>query len=537
MPVSNSVLRRYTPPTCTLEIVANRSPLSQWLGQSVLKDLHFELRFDDPRKTDDERVTIQGNADELDVLYEAVNSYVHDFLNLSSTPQAVALGRLASPNPATSGDGNNHSASKPQNLSFVNPYSPQSPEGKANESSSVLRLEPASKRRSAQLRTAPSIYLQPQGLVSHTLFLGPLATQESGSAVHLSALQLFDLATALEEYASELVALPNLKPFQRWQTPPAWARVAAVVVLAVGVTTAAVKYLNQPYQTQEAAAPEAGSAPNPANPTPPSTAQAPTALPSPPASPLPTPTIPTPLAASPVLPPPSPVIIPTAPTDPAAPTGNAPTADQRPTVLIAPPPSRTPVAPSRIVSPATPSQVASAPKSPASSESAPPSPSAPAATQQRASLPGGPATPPPLPNLPSLASPRTTAPEANQDAPGLNSRSAPTSRNRTSLDSNANRTLFDNIPQVAEARSYFQQRWQPPADLTQTLEYTLVINADGSIERIIPLGRTAVELIERVGIPAPGEPFVSAIEGGKSPRIRLVFTPDGEVKTFLESIN
>ncbi|HAJ59880.1 MAG TPA: hypothetical protein DCP31_11910, partial [Cyanobacteria bacterium UBA8543] len=67
MPLSNSVLRRYTPPTCTLEIAAKSSPLSRLTGQSVMKDLRFELRFDDPRKPEDERVIIRGDRTELEV--------------------------------------------------------------------------------------------------------------------------------------------------------------------------------------------------------------------------------------------------------------------------------------------------------------------------------------------------------------------------------------------------------------------------------------------------------------------------------------
>jgi hypothetical protein len=94
--------------------------------------------------------------------------------------------------------------------------------------------------------------------------------------------------------------------------------------------------------------------------------------------------------------------------------------------------------------------------------------------------------------------------------------------------------LFDNIPQIAEARSYFQQRWQPPANLNQSLEYSLSLNPDGSIQRIIPLGQAAGQYIDRTDMPLPGEPFVSAVAGGGNPTIRVVLSPDGKVNTFLE---
>jgi hypothetical protein len=95
---------------------------------------------------------------------------------------------------------------------------------------------------------------------------------------------------------------------------------------------------------------------------------------------------------------------------------------------------------------------------------------------------------------------------------------------------------LDKIPQVAEVKNYFEQRWKPPAGLNQTLEYSLSLNSDGSIQRIRPLGQAAGDFIDRTNIPLPGEPFVSAVAGGSSPTIRLVLTPDGKVNTFLEQM-
>jgi hypothetical protein len=129
---------------------------------------------------------------------------------------------------------------------------------------------------------------------------------------------------------------------------------------------------------------------------------------------------------------------------------------------------------------------------------------------------------------------------AQQGAPLANARNASAASDLRASESAAspgNTTLFDNIPQVAEVRSYFQKRWQPPSGLSQTLEYSLTLNADGSIQRIIPLGKAAGDFIDRTDIPLPGEPFVSAIDGGRNPSIRLVLTPDGKVSTFLEQMD
>jgi hypothetical protein len=131
---------------------------------------------------------------------------------------------------------------------------------------------------------------------------------------------------------------------------------------------------------------------------------------------------------------------------------------------------------------------------------------------------------------------------AQQGAPSANARNASAASDVRASDSASaanpgNTTLFDNIPQVAEVRSYFQKRWQPPSGLSQTLEYSLTLNADGSIQRIIPLGKAAGDFIDRTNIPLPGEPFVSAVDGGRNPSIRLVLTPDGKVSTFLEQMD
>jgi hypothetical protein len=159
-------------------------------------------------------------------------------------------------------------------------------------------------------------------------------------------------------------------------------------------------------------------------------------------------------------------------------------------------------------------------------------------TTAQKTTPSTPTTPPALPDLPTL----TPTPASGQAADTVNPSSAARSasgatgnQSQSATSGNgSNNTLFDNIPQIAEARSYFQNRWQPPADLRQTLEYSLLLNADGSIQRIVPLGQAAGQYIDRTDMPLPGEPFVSAVAGGGNPTIRVVLSPDGNVNTFLE---
>lgn len=85
-----------------------------------------------------------------------------------------------------------------------------------------------------------------------------------------------------------------------------------------------------------------------------------------------------------------------------------------------------------------------------------------------------------------------------------------------------------------QVREYFQQRWKVPEGLTQTLEYSLKINNQGSLTRIIPLGRAATIYLDRTSMPLLNEPFVSPLTSQETATIRLVLLNDGTVKTFLE---
>jgi hypothetical protein len=120
-------------------------------------------------------------------------------------------------------------------------------------------------------------------------------------------------------------------------------------------------------------------------------------------------------------------------------------------------------------------------------------------------------------------------------APSIASNSSNLSRNSDNSASSDDKTrIFDSIPQVAEARNYFQQRWKPPQGLTQSLQYSLVVGSDGSIERIIPITEAAKLYIDRTSIPVPGAQFVSRLEGKTNAQIRVVLNADGKVETLLE---
>ena len=140
-------------------------------------------------------------------------------------------------------------------------------------------------------------------------------------------------------------------------------------------------------------------------------------------------------------------------------------------------------------------------------------------------------TAPSLPSQPVLP-PLSSVPRqdpANQLPPPL---SAIASNSNNPAQNQYN--LLDTIPQVAEARQYFQERWQPPNDLTQTLEYQLLIKPDGSLDQSIPLGKAATLYLAKLPLPAQGTPFLSPLSTPDEQTLRLVLSPNGRVRAFLE---
>lgn len=98
-------------------------------------------------------------------------------------------------------------------------------------------------------------------------------------------------------------------------------------------------------------------------------------------------------------------------------------------------------------------------------------------------------------------------------------------------DNNSN---TDETSPIVEVKNYFNKGWEPPAGLKQTLEYSVSLNADGTIQRIMPLSNAAGDYIDSTNLPLPGSPFVSSREGEGQTSIQVAFSPDGKVKASLE---
>ncbi|NEU75273.1 DUF4335 domain-containing protein [Hassallia byssoidea VB512170] len=555
MPVSNPVIRRYTPPTCTLEVLAQSSSLSGWMGKSVLKQLNFELRFDDPRLPEERRISIKGDRDQLEALYSAVTNYVQEFLQKS--PESF-WASFSEPNDSTK-------VSEHPELKGFNQVLPEQTL-KSSKSFNNFQIP------------QEDIHLEPSSYLIHNLFLGSLANQISGGVIQLSLLQLFDLATALDEYSAEVMALPTLNTTSSSTfSLPSWTPAAAVVLVALGLAPFTWQYANNIRQKQQTAKKTASTqevalqpSPSALLPTPQPGLTTPDNLlvpplgttPAVPGSTLPRP----PAPGSALLPTPVPGSIlpatPQLPADAKTAPGSLPSVPQTApgsTFSTAPLPSSG----SALTIPGTTAPTLSR-SSGKTATSKLPDPFAIPTNQQTsrtssipknqialpstANLPSNlpPATgdissgisaAPPLPTIPNdqLGNTRTSA-SSPTDPLGTNDNSLVQRlrQGRNTSPEVATGTLFDT-PQVAEARDFLKKRWQPPTGLKQTLEYSLVIGVDGKVERILPLGKAARDYVDSAGMPGIGQPFVSPNRNGQNVRIRAVLSPDGKVQTFPES--
>ncbi|MEH1831286.1 MAG: DUF4335 domain-containing protein [Nostoc sp.] len=538
MPLSNSVIRRYTPPTCTLEVFAQSSPLSRWMGKTVLKHLSFELHFDDPRLPEENRVPIRGDREQLEALCDAVSSYIQQFLQQS--PESFRVSFFATQQSSTALD---------------------EPELK----SSTKTLNSFSTRF-----LGANIYLEPSSYLTHNLFLGSLANHSSGPVIQLSLLQLFDLASALDEYSTDVMALPTLNNTSSSLRFPAWAPVAAVLVIGVGFLPVTWQYANnireKQQQTAKTADPaavktalEPSSSLNFPTPQPGLTTRSDNLLGSTP--PLPTSALPqAPLIApSSSFSTPPPLFPNNALTMPQGKTSTLPTNRAMPPASYANAPSskipgqKIAILPNLGQNPTglspqagTLPQLRNLPPRLSSNASNLPtniSPVSPSLGTIPNNTGGNLTQPSPLTSQQLEQRINSLQQSSPGDKPASQLPSSRTAENNPFIDQLgdgrktptstevATGTLFDT-PQVAQAREYLRKRWQPPAGLAQTLEYSLIVSVDGTIERIFPLNKAAREFIDNAGMPEVGKPFVSANTRGQDVRIRVVLSPDGKVQTF-----
>jgi Domain of unknown function (DUF4335) len=473
MATEPTLIRRYTPPTCSLEIAAQQSPLSRWMGKVALKDVRFKLSFDDPRISDDDWVVLRGDRTQLEDLNQTVGDYVQSFLTQSTSwntieqeiaaQTAVAATEIATPPANTTG-----------------------------------------------------LALQPKGLLSHTLSLGTLATENSGERLILTSTQLADLATALDEYSAEAIALPQLDRKVVWLpntaqwSSPNWAGLAAGILVTVGLGASVLNSLSNRSTPQQTAS-QASSSDQRLAMQPPSAPAAPTPNPFstlPPLSKLPSPgaTLPSPGATS-------------MPTTTIAGLPSPTAADQKSDSTNTP---TIPNSPGQIKITTVPEAGRSADKSKADAVQAP----VPPIVDQI----GG--TPEPTKPPAAFSNSAEAKMEGADRAAALGRMSAQSAPITQPAPLPALAPSVVTSDQVKAVQSYFQQSWKPQKGLEQALQYELQLDGSGALQGATPIGGTSTDQQSQAGIPAIGTPIAPAASDGKPATVRLLLEPSGGVQAF-----
>jgi hypothetical protein len=478
------ITRQYTPPTCTLEITAQTSALSRWTRQPVLKSLNFLLSFNQLRDRNQQPLEVQGDREQLDSLSNAVSIYTQALLGQSlMTPAVVEASQTELP------------------------------------LSDAEALGPSPLAAEAPLPLPVSVHLRPQTLLSHELVLGSLANETSGSVIRLKASQLFDLATALDEYTAEVETLPAQAPQPVRPVVPVWARAAGVILFVGGTTVVLTQFLNSGFggptstissDNQESTSTE--SAP---------VAKLPSPLPDAPSA-RPTQALPQ-------------VQLPRRDLGDSGP-------GQFPTPLGQSKRQTAPFASGQTSKQPTPS--AKLPQLPAPVEPDLETFKVPDAIEAPSTIAGRSPTELGQTNLgrSEVSQPETSVPSSSARSNAEDNASEPRlAQKQDRAISKAlappavNNTAFDVAPQISEARQYLAQRWQVPASLRQTLQYTLVLKPNGTIGQIKPRGQAATQYLSQTPIPKTNQPFVSPSKTSGNTTVRVVLGADGSVQTFLES--
>ncbi|MGB3496099.1 MAG: DUF4335 domain-containing protein [Elainellaceae cyanobacterium] len=531
-----SALRRYTPPTCTLEIMAQTSLLSRWADRSVLKNVRFRLALDGPHRSLDEYLRVEGDRTQLETLCDQVETYVQQMLTQSASRFNADFFNEAS-QPSSHLASNHLASNGSAHLEAMRSYHPPQPAelGRSLGPPDVMierdrqRATTSGERHLQAVPTSAAsssgaIAIQPQGKLKHKLSFGALATEDSSSSTVLSTLELFDLASALDQYRADNLAMPELQR-QGWMgSTPNWLKAAAVFVFALGVGAPLTQVILQSERFSSGSSESASS-----------DVQSPSAAEREDLSELAPGSrrdagIPGRLRGRLQEP---------APQRPNQRAGNGNGAGQAGAAGQQQQGNGTATGTAPGTAPGTTANGAGADGTATPSRGVPP---------ELAAIP-------PINQGESIRRPQSAPSSADEPESGAIA-SAPSSSSSLSRASDfageapqsagavpesamadAPAAPTSAIPQVNEIRDYFQSQWQPPEDLDRSIEYRLLLNPNGSVQQIDPLGQTARTYSGQIGLPTVGAPFVSAAENGRPAQVRVIFQPDGRVRAFLESWN
>ena len=440
----SSILRQYSAPTCKLEISANPSALSHWARKLALKNQRFLLKFEDPRVSEDQWTTLRGDRLKLEALTEAVATYVQGFLSQS------------------------------QNLEQSE---------NSRDLTGILLSE----------FSTQTISLQPKGLLSHTLHLGPIVSDRSESTLTLSSTQLADLASVLDEHSSETLAIPTLNRDTAWlRSPVAWGKIAALSLLSVGVTATVLRQFD----------------PKPAPSLIASQSQASDQRLTPPSIPQPTPSIPILIQPNtlPGIQPPPIAINPNSPS-----TTNSITVNKNTPPSLTTSPSTDSPKDNKLNIPVAPPLGGTNPignQSLKNESATSPTPDFPQSLMRK----GQPSAPNPA-NAPIAMSPSS---RSSSDA-NTNGESEP-----------APPLLRDLSNQIEAIQSKVPTKWTPPDKLSGDITYVMKVSAAGTVISVAPEGE-GLPAAQAV-VPKNGETIAPALAKNSQPYgVRIFFFTNGEV--------
>lgn len=467
---------RYATPTVTLEVMVRAAAVSRWSERPVVQILRYQIQV---RSLSDEEppVELHGDRDSFLPLMWAVQTYVRQQL---------------------SGE---------ENASDRAPNSP---------------------------------FLEAHGLTRHTLHLGDCRTQAGAASVVLGAVQLADFDQVLDQLEMAVRPLPlslaAIAPRRAWRR---WGAIAASMVAAVGITTTLwSNYQPQPATETALEAPTADSTPVE------------------PSARLPQSDDTSDESAA--------VAVPEAAEDStdadasSLPTAKPPSIDSQ---TLTDRRAKTDATPPAASAPAAETLSADAPavESP-SAESADASSgridneiaSAEEATADGAAAVGAPADSPSgnHPVAPAIVS---NEPAEGAPAPVGAAPPAPPARSATTADADlqAAETFSDDMTEsltlpggrplpaapagepesvpgtLADLVQQVRDRWNPTADLDQTLTYTLTFAFDGTLVEVVSADALAADYLEQTGIPAVGSEWLTTREPH---RILLLLHPNGDVE-------
>ncbi|MGL5834150.1 MAG: DUF4335 domain-containing protein [Waterburya sp.] len=341
----------------------------------------------------------------------------------------------------------------------------------------------------------PIPYLTPQGLTHHELFFGSLTHDSDRPSIRLGTVQLFDLVTALEAYQTKMLALSKIERLRPWQKiMPFWGGIASVgIIVAI-----AMVMIFKPQSKQNIAS---------------------KALPSQTPNSIPELTEVTP----PPLPNPDQQFV-----DSLKPRAAISSSERLP-----PPPAvETPKPKPDIPDPAD-YELSDVARQSGFDTTA----KAKIATNQKTKSASSILAKIPI----ATTAPQTEITPRNQ-AQKQTDLEAVKSKDLEPKSAIGDNFLKKPVPRITtrqpspieEVAAYFEHKWEPPADLNQSLEYRLLLDKNGSIKRVVPLGKAAQLYLSQTNIPINGEPFISPLGKSQSSTIRLLLSPQGGVQVFAE---